>query len=303
MQKAVLMMDYLNVTQGANNNFSHKGDCALDLGGKDSGRDDLRAPFDGTVKRIYPNCNAVWLQSNEKVKYADGTEDYMTLLTFHDNSVTSLYVGKKIKQGEVFYQEGTKGYATGNHIHLTVSKGKFTGSGWYQNEYGTWVANNQYSVHKALFLDSKTKILNDGGYKWVKTSDYEYNKPATKTIQVGSKVKIGLVKGAKKYIADDVQVKYGIYQIRENINAGGEKAFDWVDNGIPEACVDLTDKNGKKRADSDRVHAKKGDYFVFAKTFTVKKIANENGKRYLFLDFDGNVNHRFWVIEDNCYLV
>ncbi len=172
MEKAVLMMDYLNVTQGAFNNFSHKGDCALDIAGKDSGRDDLRAPFTGTVKRTYSNCNAVWLESNKKVKYADGTEDYMTLLVCHDNSITSLPVGKVIKQGDVFYQEGTKGYATGNHIHLTISKGKFTGSGWHQNEYGTWVANNQYSVHKGLFLDSKTKVINDGGYKWVKTDKF-----------------------------------------------------------------------------------------------------------------------------------
>ena len=177
MQKAVLMMDYLNVTQGANSDFSHKGDCALDLAGKDTGRDDLRAPFDGTVKRTYANCNAVWLQSDKKVKYADGTEDYMTLLVFHDNSITSLPVGKKIKQGTVFYQEGTKGYATGNHIHLTVSKGKFNGSGWHENEYGSWVADNQYPVHKALFLDAKTKIINDWGYPWVKTDTYEVEEP------------------------------------------------------------------------------------------------------------------------------
>ena len=181
MEKAVLMMDYLKVTQKANNSYSHKGDCALDLGGKDSGIDNLKAPFTGTIKRIYTKCNAVWLESNEKVKYADGTEDYMTLMVLHDNSVTSLYVGKKIKQGTVFYQEGTKGNATGNHIHLTISKGKFSGTGWYQNKYGVWVANNQYDVHKGLFLDSKTNILNDGGYKWVKTSDYTYNKPVSTT--------------------------------------------------------------------------------------------------------------------------
>lgn len=181
MEKAVLMMDYLNVTQKAYNNFSHKGDCALDIAGKDGGRDDLKAPFTGVIKRIYTNCNAVWLESKEKVKYADGTEDYMTLLVCHDNSVTSLYVGKTVTQGSVFYQEGTKGYATGNHIHLTISKGKFTGSGWHQNEYGTWIANNQYDVHKALYLDNKTKIINDGGYKWVKTSDYTYNKPVPTT--------------------------------------------------------------------------------------------------------------------------
>lgn len=182
MEKAVLMMDYLKVTQGANSSFSHKGDCALDLGGKDSGRDDLRAPFTGVVKRTYESCNAVWLESLEKVKYADGTEDYMVIMTFHDNSITSLPVGKVIKQGDVYYQEGTKGYATGNHIHLSISKGKFTGNGWHKNEHGNWVANNQYDVHKALFLDGKTKVLNDGGYQWVKTESYKIDN-VTKNVE------------------------------------------------------------------------------------------------------------------------
>lgn len=173
MQKAVLMMDYLRVTQKANNSYSHKGDCALDLGGDDGGIDNLKAPFTGKVKRIYANCNAVWLESVDKVKYADGTEDYMVILTLHDNSVSDLKVGDIVKQGEVYYQEGTKGNATGNHIHLTISKGKFSGNGWHENEHEVWVANNQYDVHKALFLDSKTKVLDDGGYNWVKTDTYE----------------------------------------------------------------------------------------------------------------------------------
>lgn len=182
MEKAVLMMDYLKVTQKANSGYSHKGDCALDLGGKDSGKDDLKAPFTGVVKRIYTNCNAVWLESKNKVKYADGTEDYMTVLTMHDNDVSNLKVGQTVKQGEIYYQEGKKGNATGNHVHLTVTKGKFTGNGWYKNKCGVWCANNQYDVYKALFLDSKTTVLNDGGYNWIKTNDYEYNNPTSNNL-------------------------------------------------------------------------------------------------------------------------
>lgn len=172
MQKAVLMMDYLRVTQKANSNYSHKGDYALDLGGKDGGIDDLRAPFTGVVKRNYASCNGVWLESVDKVKYADGTEDYMTIMTLHDNSITSLPVGKVVEQGQIYYQEGTKGKVTGNHIHLAISKGKFSGTGWYKNEYGNWCANNQYPVHKALFLDSKSKVMDDGGYDWIVTDKY-----------------------------------------------------------------------------------------------------------------------------------
>lgn len=170
MEKAVLMMDYLNVTQKAGGEFSHKGDKALDIAGKDSGIDSLKAPFTGIIKRIYTNVNAVWLESIDKVKYADGSVDYMTVLTVHDNDISNLKVGDIIKQGTVYYDEGTRGYATGNHIHIAIGKGKFTGSGWYKNEYGSWCINNQYDVYKALFLLDSTNIINNGGYNWIKTN-------------------------------------------------------------------------------------------------------------------------------------
>lgn len=169
MEKAVLIMDYLNVTQRGENDYTHKGDKAIDIAGKDTGSDPLKAPFTGTIKKIYSANNAVWLESNDKVLYADGTIDYMTVLTLHDNDVSNLKVGDVIKQNEIYYNEGTKGETTGNHIHIAVGRGKFTGSGWYENKYGYWCINNQIDVNKGLFLYSKDKIINDGGYKWVKT--------------------------------------------------------------------------------------------------------------------------------------
>lgn len=170
MERAILMMDYLNISQKANSEFSHKGDKALDLAGKDSGIDSFKAPFTGVIKRIYSSVNAVWLESIDKVKYADGTIDYMTIFTMHDNDVTNLKVGDIIKQGDIYYQEGTRGNTTGNHIHLAIGKGKFIGTGWYQNSQGSWVINNQYDIHKALYLLDSVKVLNDGGYSWVKTN-------------------------------------------------------------------------------------------------------------------------------------
>ncbi|MDO4963759.1 MAG: LysM peptidoglycan-binding domain-containing protein [bacterium] len=184
MQKAILLIDYLNVSQKALNNFSHQGDKAIDISFKDQGISNLKAPFTGTIKRIYDKVNVVWLQSNEKVMYADGTIDYMTIMTMHDNDVRDLYVGKIIKQGEVYYQEGTKGNATGNHIHLSVGKGKFTGNGWYENSSGNWCINNQYDVHKALFLDNSTTILNSGGYNWIRSSTQNEDTTNTTTYKV-----------------------------------------------------------------------------------------------------------------------
>lgn len=164
------MMNYLNVSQRGGGEFSHRGDYAIDLAGKDGGIDSLKAPFTGIIKRIYTNANAVWLESIDKVKYADGTVDYMTVLTIHDNDVSNLKVGDVVTQGTVYYDEGTRGNATGNHIHLAVGKGKFTGNGWYKNEYGSWCINNQIEVYKGLFLLDTINVINNGGYNWAKTS-------------------------------------------------------------------------------------------------------------------------------------
>lgn len=116
--------------------------------------------------------------------------------------------------------------------------------------------------------------------------------------KVGDKVKIETAYNYKYYVPDAVKYIYGTYQIAEYLNAGGEKAFTWRDNGIPEGCVDLVDANGKKRADSDRVHVKKSDKFIFAKTFTIKAKTIDYGREYVLLDFDENPSHRFWVITE-----
>lgn len=43
----------------------------------------------------------------------------MTMVFAHDNNISDLYVGKNIKQGEVFCQTGNYGYVTGVHSHVT----------------------------------------------------------------------------------------------------------------------------------------------------------------------------------------
>lgn len=161
-----------------------------------------------------------------------------------------------------------------------------------------YAPDKKYCPHRTMDLgwDRFLKMIKD------KLEDKPTPQPTpSNKIEVGSKVKITTMSPYKYWVADDVQIKYGIYQIREDVNAGND--FEWKDNGIPEACVDLVHSDGRKRSDSDKVHAKKGDKFVFAKTFTVKKVAYDNNRKYFLLDFDGNADHRFWVIEDYLRLV
>lgn len=162
MERAILNVNTLRITQKANGSYSHKGDKAIDI----AGTTNLKAPFTGVIKRIYKYGNCVWLESTDKVQYADGTIDYMTVLTMHDNDISNLYVGKKINQGQVYYQEGKAGNATGNHIHITVGRGKFTSNGWYKNSDGVWCINNQMNIFDALYLPKNIKRITDGGYNW-----------------------------------------------------------------------------------------------------------------------------------------
>ena len=169
-EKAYFPMTYLSITQGVNGSPTHQNTNAIDDNGKNKEIDNVVAPFTGIVKRIYSSYNAVWLESCDKVKYADGTIDYMTVLFMHDNDVSNLKVGQKINQGIVFYQEGTKGSnkkISGNHVHMECAKGKFSGTGWYMNSKGNWIINNSILPYQALYIKSSTVKTNGYGYRWI----------------------------------------------------------------------------------------------------------------------------------------
>ncbi len=126
MRKMTIGMHHIRVTQPQWNparESSHWGVPAVDLAGSDSGIDYFKA-LDGAYKII-----GFWGASGgtgfipvdasgrpEKVLLADGKEYYAGLYMVHDSTLRKL--GAIIPKGGVMYQEGTKGKATGNHIHL-----------------------------------------------------------------------------------------------------------------------------------------------------------------------------------------
>lgn len=179
MEKAMYPSPYIRITQ-KHGIGTHVDSYAFDEAGSDGGIDFLIAPFTGVIKKIYPqDANEVWLESKNKVKYADGTEDYMTIMFTHDNDVSNLKVGQVIKQGQRFYEEGTKGQASGNHCHIECAKGKFTGTGWHQNSAGYWSINNGKKVDECLWVDDSYHILDTAGYKFKNVKDAEPKKLGT----------------------------------------------------------------------------------------------------------------------------
>lgn len=176
MEKPLFPSKNMRITQGYNEG-THINSYAIDNAGKDSGIEDIYAPFTGIIKKIYQNdANEVWLESKDKVEYPDGTIDYMTILFAHDNNVEDLFVGKQINKGEAFYQEGTKGNATGNHCHIECGRGKYTGSGWHQNSSGYWGINNSEKPENCLWIDDSINIINNNGYNFKKISTKDVDK-------------------------------------------------------------------------------------------------------------------------------
>lgn len=179
----------MNITQSYSGRTSHlthttasQKDYPIDEAGLNSGREYLYCPCDEMIlKRIYgvgkKGTNTIWLQSSEKVVFADGTSDYFTLMVTHpnDDDLKKLSEGQIFRRLEKICREGTDGNASGNHLHLSGGKGKIKGIGWTENKNGKWVLTVENKTEKPenlFFLDdSFTKIKRSGGLKFRNLSD------------------------------------------------------------------------------------------------------------------------------------
>ena len=202
-------MEICNITQG-DNTGTHKGAYAVDLAGKDTGRDNAYMPFTGVIKAIDSpaNGNALFIQSTNKVRFADGTIDYCTVMFVHDNERTGWAVGKTFKQGVQIYTEGTAGKAYGNHIHFEIAKGKFVHM-YDLNKYGVYELPNNIPVEKACFMDNTTIKQGIANWKYLKDVKVETSKPSKKpdqVLSVGSvvtSVAMSIKAGIEKINGDD----------------------------------------------------------------------------------------------------
>ena len=206
----------------------------------------------------------------------------------------------------------SKGYYVGVYASEHWFNTKLTGI----KKYDKWIANwgvNDGNINKDLSglcgmmqYTSKKNILDrylDGDIAYI---DYPkiikqkglngYKKNLNSELKVGDRVIIKTPGVYKYYIADDVKKIYGIYQIRENLNAGGAWMFNWRDNGIPEKFVDIVDNYGKKIINSDFIHVKKGSKFIFNRSFIISRITIDKGIKYYQLDARCGSKYKFWTV-------
>lgn len=164
-------MEYLNITQLPRDSYSH-ANLAVDLGGKDTGKDYWYARgetywkctccwYSGTNTYHFLSCNS---KGNPiKVHCADGVDRVITLSLTHD--LNKRKIGK-LYHNEIMYQEGTKypyaGKVTGNHIHLEIAEGDVRKR--YKANNGVWTLYNELNPLEVMFVDdSFTKVINTKG--------------------------------------------------------------------------------------------------------------------------------------------
>lgn len=259
--RLIFGMKCLNVSQigsgyDGRNHYSHVS-YEVDLAGMDSGVDVWRNKMPNT--RWY--CAGAWGNANtgntrffwsygtdgkpKKVLCADGALRYVTLALTH--SKRSFTVGKFYSYNEIMYQEGTSGYATGNHIHLEICGGHTRTK--VRNRKGGYNLANMLRANKCLFLlTGYSYIKNAGGLSWktariVPYTDssssskdafqkgYEKGKAFTTKVNLNlrsepntsSKVLLTIPKGKKCYY-------YGYYRMVNNVvwfrvSYGGKEGY------------------------------------------------------------------------------
>ena len=174
----------MRITQSCNGTASHllhtlgfPSDFPIDEGCESTGRSYMHCPCDEMkITRIYgvgnKGTNTLWLESTSPVLFADGTEDFFTLLITHpdDTYLKKLRAGQKFTRGEKICPEGKDG-ATGVHFHFSGGKGKMKNRGWIKNSKGKWVltvTGRTESPEKLFFVDEKfTRILDSKNLRFI----------------------------------------------------------------------------------------------------------------------------------------
>lgn len=180
----------MNITQGYNDNYTHKRHSEGNL--KDYPIDDacgsgnnsyFYCPCDEmVVKKVYGvglrASNTIWLESTTPVITPTFT-DYITIMIVHpkDKDLKNVYVGRKYQRNEALFPKGADGFATGPHFHITLGRGKMSGSGWTKNNLVLWILKTTgYNIkpEHGMFIDKNfTSIKNSRNIEFLSLNDEE----------------------------------------------------------------------------------------------------------------------------------
>lgn len=187
-------MAYMNISQSYNDSYSHAShntgspkDYPIDDCGIDSGRSAFYCPCDQMeiVRFRTEGTNTIWLKSTSPVVTPSGTFNVVIMIEHpNDSDFSGKYDGQKFLRDEIIVYEGTDGWATGNHLHISVGSGDYTGNGWVKNSKGSWVlqtTGRSLKPEEAFYIDSnKTTVGNRAGinFSYLPSNAYEAPAPA-----------------------------------------------------------------------------------------------------------------------------
>lgn len=210
MNYLIYPIKIMNITQTYKNDFSHSRhtvgtpkDYPIDDNCGATGPNGyFYCPCDAmTVKKIYgvgsSSSNVLWLESTTPVITPTFT-DYVTIMIGHieDAELNKLKIGQIFTRKEPIAIEGKDGFATGEHFHIVVGRGKFKGSGWVKNTNDIWVINTTGGSVKpedSFFIDNTfTTIKNSAGLNFlnlyipdIEEDDYYYTTAESLNIRLG----------------------------------------------------------------------------------------------------------------------
>ena len=178
-------MKVIDISQLPYSNYSHSN-AALDMCGVDNGVDFWFAQ--GRWKCIAGEWgNGTYfftaVDSNgdiTKVHCADGKDREITIALTHSlKQYVKTTVGKIYENGQPMYEEGTKGQATGNHIHVEVAEGK-QDTKHYDAKLKVWRMNCELNPLEVMYVnDAFSRVENSHGAKLMHCKTAEYRKEAS----------------------------------------------------------------------------------------------------------------------------
>ena len=178
---AIYPFRYMNITQrhDEGNHLPHWqkstncSDKPWDEACQDSGRSYFEPQNDFEIEQILGlngdlTTNSVRLKSVNKLYIPYKKEPvylYLTLTHMNEDNLKQVYKGQILKKGTKILMEGTDGYATGNHFHVTANIGNYYGL--LQNSNGSWCFTYEKSLlpNEAFYLDTDyTNVIYDSEY-------------------------------------------------------------------------------------------------------------------------------------------
>lgn len=167
---ALFPMPYMNMSQDEGGDYSHLDTYNIDfLGWGENGRV-LQAPLYApcTMKIVDAKLTYVWgneivFESVNKVHLPNGNLDYLTMAVAHDNNPPYTNLDTVINQGELCYRTGTYGNVTGDHVHLCLGEGQY--SGFTQRSSGNYDLTNRIHCWEGVYVND-TVIINGYGHNW-----------------------------------------------------------------------------------------------------------------------------------------